>query len=169
MPKNKKKKAASKLSSIKSVTPVGSTATSKKQNPKAERIANIAKGVAIAAIPVGRAASVAGKIVSKVVTPKLSSAGKTIKTKNVTQGPKARITAKAPGKTGGAYSPVSGTKVKVSYETNKLSARQQENVTALTASQKARRGLSTAKGVAAGVVGSKEPKNKKKASKKKNK
>ena len=167
MPKNKKKKAASKLSSIKSVTPVGSTATSKKQNPKAERIANIAKGVAIAAIPVGRAASVAGKIVSKVVTPKMSSTGKVTKSRTFTQGPKAKIEAKAPG--GISYSPVTKTKIKVKYDTQGLSVSQQQNVKALTTSQKARRGLSTAKGVAAGVVGSKEPKNKKKASKKKSK
>ena len=160
MPKNKKKSYV--------VKPQGATATAGKQNPKVERAANIAKGIAIAAIPVGRAASTVGKVVSAVTKPKLSSAGKVIKTKTVTQGPKARVTAKAPGKAGAAYSPIKGTKVKVDYETRKLSAQQEKNVRALTASQKARRGLSTAKGVVAGVVGSQEPKSKK-ASKKKNK
>jgi hypothetical protein len=159
MAKNKKKSYL--------VTPAGSTATSKKQNPKVERIANIAKGVAIAAIPVGRAATTVGKVVSKVVTPKLSSAGKTTKTRTFTQGSKAKIEARGPG--GTAYSPVKKTKVKVDYETKKLSVRQQQNVKALTTSQKARGALRTAKGAAAGVVGSQEPKSKKKASQKKKK
>ena len=150
------------------VKPQGATATSKKQNPKVERIANIAKGVAIAAVPVGRAATTVSRIASAVTKPRLASAGRTVKTKTVTQGPKARVTAKAPGKEGAAYSPVKGTKVKVEYETRKLSAQQERNVDVLRRSQKARRGLSTAKGVAAGVVGSQEPKSKK-ASKKKNK
>jgi hypothetical protein len=151
------------------VKPQGATATSKKQNPRTERIANIIKGVAIAAIPVGRAATTVGKVVSTVTKPKLTSAGKTVKSKTVTQGPKARVTAKAPGKAGAAYSPIKGTKVKVDYETRKLSAQQERNVTALTTSQKARRGLSTAKGAAAGAVGTQQPKSKKKANKNKNK
>ena len=159
MAKNKKKSYL--------VTPVGSTATSKKQNPKVERIANIAKGVAIAAIPVGRAATTVGRVVSKVVTPKLSSAGKTTKTRTFTQGSKAKIEARGPG--GTAYSPVRKTKVKVDYETKKLSVRQQQNVTALTKTQKARRGLSTAKGVAAGAVAAQPAKKDKKASQKKKK
>lgn len=158
MPKNKKSYL---------VKPQGSTATSKKQNPKTERIANIVKGAAIAAIPVGRAATTVGKVVSTITKPRLASAGKTVKTKTVTQGPKARVTAKAPGKTGAAYSPVKGTKVKVEYETRKLSARQEQNVRAMTTSQKARRGLSTAKGVAAGAVATKETKSKKASQNKK--
>jgi hypothetical protein len=166
MAKNKKKSYL--------VTPVGSTATSKKQNSKAERIANIAKGVAIAAIPVGRAASTVGKVVSKVTSPKFTATGKVTKTKTVTQGPKAKVTVKSPGT--GVASPIKGSKVKVSWDTQGLSVKQQQNVTALTKSQKARRGLSTAKGVVAGVVGSQEPKsnkakpkNEKKASQKKKK
>lgn len=159
MPKDKKKSYL--------VKPQGATATSKKQNPKTERIANIVKGVAIAAIPVGRAATTVGKVVSAVTKPKLTSAGKTVKSKTVTQGPKARVTAKAPGKAGAAYSPIKGTKVKVDYETRKLSAQQEKNVRALTASQKARRGLSTAKGAAAGAVGTQQPKSKKASKNKK--
>ena len=166
MAKNKKKSYL--------VTPVGSTATSKKQNPKVERIANIAKGVAIAAIPVGRAASTVSKVVSKVVKPKMSSTGKITKTRTFTQGPKAKVSIKT--KKGGTANLSKGSKVKVEYETQGLSVRQQQNVTALTKTQKARRGLSTAKGVAAGVVGSQEPKsskakpkNEKKASQKKKK
>lgn len=166
MAKNKKKSYL--------VTPAGSTATSKKQNPKVERAANIAKGIAIAAIPVGRAATTVGKVVSKVVTPKLSSAGKITKTRTFTQGPKAKVTVNTPR--GGTASPIKGSKVKVEYETKKLSVRQQQNVKALTTSQKARGALRTAKGAAAGVVGSQEPKsskakpkNEKKASQKKKK
>ena len=159
MPKDKKKSYL--------VKPQGATATSKKQNPKTERIANIVKGVAIAAVPVGRAATTVGKVVSAVTKPKLTSAGKTVKTKTVTHGPKARVTAKAPGKAGAAYSPIKGTKVKVDYETRKLSAQQERNVTALTTSQKARRGLSTAKGAAAGAVGTQQPKSKKASKNKK--
>ncbi len=159
MPKDKKKSYL--------VKPQGATVTSKKQNPKTERIANIVKGVAIAAIPVGRAATTVGKVVSTVTKPKLTSAGKTVKSKTVTQGPKARVTAKAPGKAGAAYSPIKGTKVKVDYETRKLSAQQEKNVRALTASQKARRGLSTAKGAAAGAVGTQQPKSKKASKNKK--
>jgi hypothetical protein len=159
MAKNKKKSYL--------VTPAGSTATSKKQNPKVERAANIAKGIAIAAIPVGRAATTVGKVVSKVVTPKLSSAGKTTKTRTFTQGPKAKVSIKT--KKGGTANLSKGSKVKVEYETKKLSVRQQQNVKALTTSQKARGALRTAKGAAAGVVGSQEPKSKKKASQKKKK
>lgn len=158
MPKNKKKSYL--------VKPQGATATAKKQSPAVERAGKIATGIAIAAIPVGRAATTVGKVVSAVTKPKLSSAGKIVKTKVVTQGPKARVTAKAPGKEGAAYSPTKGTKVKIDYETKRLSAKQQKNVVALTTTQKARRGLSTAKGVAAGAVGAqpvkKASKNKKK-------
>ena len=149
------------------VKPQGATATSKKQNPKVERIANIAKGVAIAAVPVGRAATTVSRIASAVTKPRLASAGRTVKTKTVTQGPKARVTAKAPGKEGAAYSPVKGTKVKVEYETKKLSAQQERNIDVLRRSQKARRGLSTTKGVAAGAVATKETKSKKASQNKK--
>ena len=159
MPKDKKKSYL--------VKPQGATVTAGKQNPKVERAANIAKGIAIAAIPVGRAATTVGKVVSAVTKPKLSSAGKIIKSKTFTQGSKANITAKTKG--GGRPVMTKGTKVKVDYETKKLSAKQQKNVVALTASQKARRGLSTAKGVVAGAVGAQPLKSDKKASKKKNK
>lgn len=161
MPKNKKK------IDVKVSAPVSSTATAKKQNPKVERAVRIAGAIATAAIPVGRGASVLGKVVSAVTKPKMASAGKVVKSKIVTQGPKARVTAKAPGKTGGAYSPVKGTKVKVEYETKGLSVSQQKNVTALTASQKARRGLSTAKGAAAGAIATSGGKNEKATKKKK--
>ena len=159
MPKDKKKSYL--------VKPQGATVTAKKQSPAVERAGKIATGIAIAAIPVGRAASTVGKVVSAVTKPKLSSAGKVVKSKTVTQGSKARVTAKSPGKTGGAYSPVKGTKVKVEYETRKLSARQEKNVRAMTTSQKARRGLSTAKGIVAGAVATKETKSKKASQNKK--
>lgn len=166
MAKNKKK--TSNLKSIKPSTSVGATATTpKRPSRNVERAANIAKGIAIAAIPIGRAASTVGKVVSKVVTPKMSSAGKVTKTRTFTQGKKAKIEAKAPK--GAAYSPIGKTKVKVTWDTQGLSVRQQQNVKALTTSQKARGALRTAKGGAAGAVATKEPKSKKKASQKKNK
>jgi hypothetical protein len=165
MAKNKKKDTKSYL-----VKPQGATATVKRSgNTKVDRAIKVAAGLGIAAIPVGRAATTVGKIVSAVTKPKLSSAGKAVKTKTVTQGPKARVTAKAPGKAGAAYSPIKGTKVKVDYETRKLSAQQEKNIQALTTSQKARRGLSTAKGAVAGAVATSKGDKSKKANKNKKK
>ena len=159
MAKNKKKSYL--------VIPAGSTATSKKQKPKVERAANIAKGIAIAAIPVGRAASTVGKVVSKVVKPKMSSTGKVTKTRTFTQGKKAKVDIKTPGK-GTAVAP-KGSKVKVTWDTQGLSVKQQQNVKALTTSQKARGALRTAKGAVAGGVAVQPVKKDKKASQKKKK
>ena len=159
MAKNKKK--TTNLKSIKPSTSVGSTTTiTKRPSKNVERAANIAKGIAIAAIPVGRGASIAGKIISKVVSPKMTSAGRVTKTRTFTQGPKAKIEAKAP-KGAAAYSPIKGSKVKVTWDTQGLSVRQQQNVTALTTGQKARTGLNVAKGAAAGAVATQSPKSKK--------
>lgn len=164
MAKSKKKDTKSFL-----VKPQGATATGKKQSAAVQRAGKVITGLAMATVPVGRAASTVGKVVSAVTKPKLSSAGKVVKTKTVTQGSKARVTAKAPGKEGAAYSPTKGTKVKIDYETKRLSAKQQQNIVALTTSQKARRGLSTAKGAAAGAVATQPVKKDKKASKNKKK
>jgi len=159
MPKNDKKKSYL-------VKPQGATATTPTRgNPKVERAARIIGAIATTAIPVGRGASVLGKVVSAVTKPKMASVGKVVKSKTFTQGPKAKITAKT--KKGGTANLTKGTKVKVEYETKGLSVSQQKNVTALTASQKARRGLSTAKGVAAGAIATSGGKNEKATKKKK--
>lgn len=158
MAKNKKK--TTNLKSIKPSTSAGSTVTAEKVPTKPPRAVQVAKGIAIAAIPVGRGASIAGKIISKVVSPKMTSAGRVTKTRTFTQGPKAKIEAKAP-KGAAAYSPIKGSKVKVTWDTQGLSVRQQQNVTALTTGQKARTGLNVAKGAAAGAVATQSPKSKK--------
>jgi hypothetical protein len=133
--------------------------------------------VALNAIPAGRAASVVAKTVARGKATKITSGAKTVKTKTFTQGNKARIENTPPKKSGaGPNSPIKGTKTKVTYETRKISPKQQAwSQSGLATISKTKQGLSAAKAGAAGAyvagnsaaVNTKQKADKKKSTKKK--
>lgn len=109
--------------------------------------------VALSAIPAGRAASVVAKTVTRGKATKIASGAKTVKTKTFTQGSKAKIENIPPKKSGvGPNSPIKGTKTKITYETKKISPKQQAwQQTGMATISKTKQGLSAAKGAAGGA------------------
>ena len=137
-----------------------------------KKVATLVGTVAINAIPAGRAASMVARTVARGKATKITSGEAVKKTRTFTQGKKAKIEATPPKKsTSGSYSPVKGTKVKVQYETRKISPKQQAwSQSGLATISKTKQGLAAAKTGTAGayVAGNSAATNaKQKASKKK--
>ena len=122
----------------------------KKEAVKAGK--GIVRDLVIAAnfIPVGKAASAVGKFASASKATKITSGAPKIKTRKFTQGDKARITNTPPKSSkAGPNSPIKGTKVEVKYKTKELTPLQEATLTTgSSVREKAKSGLTYAKGAA---------------------
>ena len=100
--------------------------------------------------PVGKAASVVGKFASASKATKITSGAPKVKTKKFTQGDRARITNTPPKSSkAGPNSPIKGTKVEIKYKTKELTPMQEATLTTgRVARERAKLGLTYAKGAA---------------------
>jgi hypothetical protein len=133
----------------------------KKEAVKAGK--GIVRDLVIAAnfTPVGKAASIVGKFASASKATKITSGAPKVKTRKFTQGDKARITNTPPKSSkAGPNSPIKGTKVEVKYKTKELTPMQQATLTTgRVAREKAKSGLTYAKGAVTGAYVTNEVKN----------